>query len=688
MPDTTNLLKPFNPLDRFQSYSVQYVMLACRTTVTAKLFSDQKNAAKSMAAIDSATALGEVVKFDGGTSDIYLVLDTRRFSQFTVDSLKYDVYVNGLLTGPSAMPENLAADLSMTVTDSVGISFANFMQWLIDEKMKTNYDGIVFMLRTIFVGHNADGTSETVLSEMIPMHLNRMDIDLNFAKGTYTLEFMPNMNFDVIRYSRFLTIGTATTYWAKTNKLGEMVQQFEDRLNELSKDYFNKVKKAFDNAAGSIRSRQPGRMVQYQITIPTEWNNFIFNGPNEGTVSETLFAPVPDAKKPVNEATTASSTSVADSFASSHPSETITKVLTSIFKQCKEIAEHGNFGIDGTKKDSLKFFKYIVGITSSEDQFKVHVDVVEFEVPNIQIAAGESEKNRVTEFEKKFFIDTKDSGGRPMKIPKDTLEWDYIFTGKNDSILAFDLKIQEFQMLLAQSTRIGDGAMDMVSGGIDPREAAKKLNDDSLLYLREYDPLVLPLDTDAAIENFSQYTQHGATKEKLASDIGTFQRYRKNMSMFYAGSPIVATMTIKGNPLIMHKFNLETILNHELKADNTAQTTTSADTSSKAAYRKTLENEILGANKDLVRGADGIFRSTLTERSYAISPVFAKVNIFGPAVDPRTNIPDDNQYTRSVLSENYYVVFKVTNTITQHMFTQDLELYAHNVFGQQKITKA
>jgi len=33
------------------------------------------------------------------------------------------------------------------------------------------------------------------------------------------------------------------------------------------------------------------------------------------------------------------------------------------------------------------------------------------------------------------------------------------------------------------------------------------------------------------------------------------------------------------------------------------------------------------------------------------------------------------------------VIFKVTNNITNGVFTQDLELYSHNIFGRDKLTK-
>ncbi len=59
------------------------------------------------------------------------------------------------------------------------------------------------------------------------------------------------------------------------------------------------------------------------------------------------------------------------------------------------------------------------------------------------------------------------------------------------------------------------------------------------------------------------------------------------------------------------------------------------------------------------------------------------VNIKGPNVDPVTNqLINDKDFATEVLYRNYYVVQKVTNNIDNGVFTQDLELWTHNVYGR------
>ena len=94
-------------------------------------------------------------------------------------------------------------------------------------------------------------------------------------------------------------------------------------------------------------------------------------------------------------------------------------------------------------------------------------------------------------------------------------------------------------------------------------------------------------------------------------------------------------------------------------------------------------NQILDQNSNMKRDVAGkLSVSGLSDATYAKGPVFVKVNIYGP--------PADEEWAdkKSVLSDVYYVVFKLTNSIQSGVFTQELELYSHNVFGPSKLGKA
>jgi hypothetical protein len=211
---------------------------------------------------------------------------------------------------------------------------------------------------------------------------------------------------------------------------------------------------------------------------------------------------------------------------------------------------------------------------------------------------------------------------------------------------------------------------------------------------RAFDPLLMPQNTGAELENLSRYS---SLIQKSNPNIGkASQDYTRNLSRFYAAAPITAVMTIRGNPDIMTKFNASSFVPHMLAVSNTGSTggaSTSNDTV-KTTYRDKFEKEILNNNVDqagnaqISKNADGTFGvKSLGATSYATSPVFVKVNVKGPNVDFRTSetvMGDD--FSKEILYDNYYVVFKVTNIIQGSDFTQQLELWSHNVFGQGKLS--
>jgi hypothetical protein len=521
------------------------------------------------------------------------------------------------------------------------------------------------MLRTIFIGHHEDGTSETVQSETIPMHLNRMDINLNYAKGAYTLEFMPNMNFDVNRYARFLTVSTATSYKNADNTLGSSIESLNKRLNDMSKKYYDAVKSAL--------GKERGRVVKYQITIPPLWNDYKFAGAAAGVADERIF----DAQSRELEAKKAAdkeANKVATSYAAVPTGAPLTAVLDVILKQVPEIAQLGNFQQrDTIKEGSVKFYKQLVGITSDEESFTVHIDIIEFEVPNVFVQQ-DTKPTTVSEKEKEWYQLTDDgTTGTQMRVPKDFIEYDYIFSGKNKDILEFEMKIQDFQFLLASNLRMGDGAMRIAADKDVPDKTKREFED--LLYLRPKDPILMPIDTEAAIANFKKVSDQMASVAKQLEQQKDAQRYTANLTKFYAGSPITVSMRIKGNPTIMHKFNIGTMLNE-----------TPATTKDEVKkYRKDLDDRIARLGFD--KTGEGKFKATakaLSDKSYITSPVFIRIQVFGPNVDFKTNTELPGDFATSVLTDCYYTVFKITNNFEGGVFTQELELFSHNIFGGNK----
>ena len=679
-----------NPLDRFSSYSTQFVMLACRTSQVAKEFSQETsaNAAKRLAAIDATTQLGEPIDFNGSANDIFLVIDTRRFSQFIIENLKYEVLINGLVNKESHA--NVPTLIDMTVVDNTGISFINYMQWLMDVKLQTNFDGLIFLLKIIFVGHNDDGTTELVHSVILPMHLYKMELSLDAAKGQYNCQFMPNINFSVNHHSRWLNIGQATTYFTgqSTNRLGDIIKSFEQRLNKASEEFYDRVKKLYASNGVVVPSDKFGRKVQYSITLPTtpvDWNDYVFEGQSVQNIVETKFQSLKaeqdkvlkeqaEKAKEKNAQTTATA-----SYVSVDPNMTITQVLESIFDAVPKIKQFAN--TDRLKAgEDLQFYKYLLGVTSTNDIFTVHVDVIPFVVPNVKPPTEDERRAKIQANQDSFYKLSDPSNPYSRLIPKNFFELDYIFTGKNIDVLSLDLKLQDLQILLASNVRVGQGELFMLAGNGQAAQVkdqdGKIIPKPEVLAARRYDPILMPLATDLQRKNFGKFlTQRNA--ELAQKNNEDAQAYTRNLSAFYTQCPVMSRVTIRGNPHIMSKFCIETCLpNRDPAAEPDP-----------AEYRKKLERDILG--KGVTQDAKGYFTiNPIGDASFMSHPVFMKLNIKGPNVDFVTQeLINGKDFATDILYDNYYIVFKVVNVFERGSFTQELEVWLHTLYGNNKLQK-
>ena len=667
------LTKFYNPLDAFNTYSIQYIMLASRTTVEARAFIDENQQEDTLAAINATQRLGDAISYNGVQDVAYLVMDTRRFAQFTIDRLKYEALIDGFQKAGSH--GNLATTIEMTIIDSVGISFINFLQWLMDEKMQCNFDGMVYMLRVMFVGHTPDGKTETVQTLTIPMHLTKLELNLDYMKGVYLAEFMPNINFDAMKHRRWLNISQASSYFTNpgVNTLGSLIENFEAALNLRSKAYYDKATSMLQTQRpGKISSTgKYGRLVEYMITIPKQWETMTLKGASTGNATETIFSAITandgttSAAQPGKQQETAVSVEIGMQ---------ITDVLDIIFRQTPDIARLGNGEVT---KDMKQFYKHMVGITSSDNTMVVHVDVIPFKVPNVV----SDQKRTVAPFDQDIYRPLKNG----TRIPKNFIEFHYTYTGKNSDILNFDMKVQDLTWMLATNPDMGAGVMrELAVEGQNPSSPKPNPNAE-LVMTRPYDPLLLPKDTQDELNNFSAISSLAAASSEGKQIREGQQKYTQNLSAFYAMTPITANITIRGNPNIMLKFTTPHFLQHVMTSTEGAKAFT------KDKYREDLEKRIIRDNtNDNVEefGRDGEFFvvNSLSKSNYSAGLVFVKINVKGPNVDFLTNdLVSGVDFATELLYDNFYTVMKVTNLIEGSKFTQDLELFSYNVYGEGKL---
>lgn len=690
-----------NPLDKFQSHSVHYVVLACRSTEDVRDFTDGSSRAQieSLQAIDSVKKLGDEVKYKTG-GGVFLMLDTRRFSQFTVTNFQLDSLIAGFSVPGSVSPNSTAVEMSFTVTDSIGISFANFLQFLMDKQLQVSFDGMVVLVRVLFIGHTITGASEVVQSVTIPAIINQIQVDLNDVRGLYDCKFYPviGMPSNASYNAKWTNIGSASSYFTGegANTLGAVIKSFEERLNtQLMKRYAQFNGQTQTNGVKSDRGRY-GRPVQYMITLPKGWDEYTFTGPTQGGAIETEF------KRLIEEADKQKAQTVAeaqkkaqqnakapakDSFVAVPPACTITEVLDIIFGQTLKVRELGNFTRSKDRDGNIRFYKHLVNVTSDNSSFTVHIDVVEYLVPNVVLnekaAAGST--SSATELDQMLYTEIREPGKQPKKVPKNFLEFEYIFSGKNVDVLGLDLKIENLNWLLMQNTKLGQGEIFSAANDGQKQTDGEQAGSDTRVVggMRPMDPALMPQRTAGEASNHSNMAANVQSKEgRSAAEVD--QQYTQNLAAFYNAGPITAKLELRGNPFLMASVTPTSLPKHV-----SAITITSADggtstvnDSVKKQYRDQFEQNILRLKPNQPIPSGAVSPDMLPGPSYLASPVFVKVNVYGPNVDFMTNeLISGQDFSKKLFYDNYYYLSKITSKIEGSSFTQELELQSYSVYG-------
>lgn len=699
----TQLIK--NPLDKFQSHSIHYVVLAARSTEALRDFSDTGDSKmrSTLNEIDRCKTLGGEVR-----PEVFMMMDTRRFSQFTIDNFELDTRIAGFNVPGSKSPNSVALEMNFTVTDSSGISFANFLQHLMDKKLQVSFDGMTILVRVLFVGHKDTGGSELVQSIGIPAFFHTIQVDLNETKGIYHCKCIPVIGVasNSRNNKKWTSVGTASNYFTGvgSNTLGDLVKSLEHNLNRES---FRRYKEFNGVSADEKAGLGFGRPLQFLITLPSSWNGYQFSGPTQGNLKEVDFKSLieteekkrkneqqTDAQKRADAAKKAqgaggnanSPTPPKESFLTINPDLTITEILDVVFSQVQEIRELANF--KGAKKDSesIKFYKHLITITSDDKAYTVHVDVVEFTVPNI--SPSDETKQKIGAKSQYLQFHTDPTTKVTRQIPKNYLEYNYLFSSKNLDVLGLDLKIENLNLMLMQGTKIGQGNLFRQSAVGQKTKDGISVGSDSgsLQGFMPKDPIPMRTLTEEERTNFKNLASSWQNnKEGFDTAQAISQQYTKNISDFYnAGG--AAKMTIRGNPELMAKVTLSEIGQHQNIVDEVANdnVVTKTDETVRSSWRTALEKRLLNT-EGLEAARDGSIK-VLSGQSFVASPVFVKVNVFAPEVDFTTleRIPGSN-FSKQLLMDNFYFLSSIKSKIEGSKFTQEMDMLRFSIYGHTEL---
>jgi hypothetical protein len=656
-----------------------------------------------LTAVLQANTPGDMIQL--ASSQCYLLVDTRRFSQYSITELEMEhVYGTGDRVNPT-VPVNAT---EIKIRDSTGMSFFNLLMDLFRNKLQSTRASAFFLLAIEFVGHKDDGTTQTVSTCFIPMIMLTMGWQFSGSGSEYQLSMMETEgapsrgsafeNINLLGNIRSITTQANTTQQAYANTISGMCNALEYQLNLQSLTFFNKYynnANSVVNAPASSVNNSPfnfGKLVQYMISVPDEWKNYKITLAAKSKNKEQIFitnlqAGVDTDPAPIY-STILNSQTAYSQMSFSACSTTITDAIKSILEASLDIL---NLASEANRKAGTAVaYKISTNITSDENTYLVHFDVIPYQLPLVSTKPNNNSDTLIA--------GSSNLIGSSKRI-KNLITYNYLFTGYNSHII--DLKIDyipesavalDTNLTLGQNTLNNRSALMSNSVSSSAQSANSGADKKTVNYspdLRPSDPIFYSTITvDQKNNNANQYT--GDISQAAA--IQAFQakqEYSQTYAYLHFISSINLDMTIRGNPNLIKKYadrnerggvaphtltldpsTLKTLTTNQSISASTISTVNVALTTAKDQYYKTyLGPRIDASNKstgqdDLLNGID-----------VTTSPVFVKLNIRSPNVDSNgNNYANSSLYTNEFFFNGPYQILTLKTMFSDGDFQQVLNL--------------
>lgn len=665
---------PVNPLDKYRSHSVHYILVVGNKTTSIQPYIDTSSASSAKFLTDVASKkLGEEI-----SKELYLLVDSRRTSEFSISHIDFTTFMtSGVNTSAATVVD---AAINMTLLDPSGIGFYNYLKFLIDTKLKTDPTGLVFMLNISFIGHTFEGATEPVDSISIPLIMGDVFSlsEISTKGGVYDLNFFP-ITATMGSKTSYMQLGNNITFKATHSLLGEAIRAFENRLNSISKDFFNNyvpIEKSPDQSisenqvkSNSQSGPKKGRLVQYMITIPEQWYKFHLPTSPE-KVREINF--VSNEQIDVDSANSSSNT-----ILSTVSNDTIQEAINTILLMSSGVTNLASR--ENKEQGKAKTFKILTSATSDDETVVVHFDVVEYAIKDAN--------NK-----KPVVSDNKSSKSvSDQNKPEGAIEFDYIFSGKNTDILDFNLKIDNLYVALLSNPIVGVEATKQIVGTQNIKkddDFIKRQDKTTIINCGDKQPVIATHVPYHASEGMSDYPNRN--EKQYSRFINDRLEFHKALSDLQAAS-ISPVLKIRGNPDLLRGFTIDSVAPHIKISNSVKEYTGYSDeqidklsswefnTNSNGSVKPSAGATIASAHLDHRKFIEKISNS---EKQFLSVGQYAKVNVYSPRDYPFSQEQGlDQQYKVKLFYDGWYLVTAITHNFDGANFTQDLNLVSIDLYG-------
>lgn len=695
---------PLNPLDKYTSFSTHYVLLLGRSTEALRNFRDNLEAAAGQNLnLNELTRLrlGEKIQGDRPENEIYMVCDSRKISLFRINSVNFETMYAG---GNAASSQIISGLINMKLTDSSGIAFMNFLKYMADDVLGCSLVNCFFLLKIFFVGHTHNQTTEVFNASSIPMMLQTMSFEFETASSIgaaqYDMKFIPTFSSgqSANQFVPSDRISTIAARGAQTT-LGAAIDSLQNSLNKISKDFFNttvfeSLNEKTQKNEPSLSSKKRGRIVLYKISLPgdiadvessTKWRDLPYTVGVSEKIEEISHKKNEAEKEKHKQADSREEKNKKDKqvkddavYNAVPRNLSIVEILTSILTSCIDVNRKASF--KSIEEGKIVSFKILTNITSNDETVVIHFDIVEHIFVNT--TQDEKTKAKTVGLNDRYFIENQNG----EKVPKNSLEFDYVFSGKNSDILDFSVKIDASAALFGVMNKTKSTPDQIRKNDLAQSESpdgAKSTDNDKNISMREmksYDIIIAPPKTTNEKTGYSNLSEGSQEKSGISAIelAKAKQEYLKVLADIHGQSSLSTKMKIRGNPDLFVKSMGNTVLPHLSISPGSLSSNkevTFLDNSIKeynAALAKRLNSTSAKGDNPLLAGYD-----------FALSPLYIKINIYGPKIDPvfgNQLMPGVEKFAQKYFYEGWYFVFKIAHFLEGNNFTQEIDMGAIEVF--------
>lgn len=644
---------PANILDRFRSHNYHHILIACDNSQAADRIASNDFEVSQFSQLGvRQDVLGDIIPVRDNENpgagereflgNSVVLINGMRDSRYVIQNVEWES-VTAANVNTSDNGNSLALEGKMTIQEPRGFEFMNIIDY-VQDAFDTDATGVIFLLKTIFVGHIADDNTgstrddrPTIISDLRPLQFMLLDITATFdaTGGAYQLKFV-GLNNGASRLPQISRGAEMTTFTPTSRVLSQVFTEFAQKLNAKAlQDYENvrnQVKEQIETGRNSTTNPEDVnnlRRVEYRIipVDPYDDDDYVLDN----------FDPTIKEKD------------TEESVAAIHTGAkfTVEQVIQKIMMHCKRVQDELNKGVDGVRyrykiRSSLEMKKEPQqsqgqeNVTTDREVLLVTYYVERFvELNNTSVTAlltGQSSNDEIDE----------------QQIRDNLITFEYIFTGQNVDIKNFDMKLNQ-GLLFLQTLRTTDNKYtqqekaqngtytnkDTTQGSIGTKNTVA-VDDDGNTIIQ------------STIRSRTPVFPGTTVKDVLTKNVGApdeMTAFNSALQQHAALEQLETKLTIRGNPYLMSSTNRPS--------------------------SESIDQDDTSSEED---------RSVRVMKNWDRIPAIAQVNIRMPENSESVG-GDRSPELVNFWYRGYYYVFSIKHKFSEGEFTQTLDMISMPQFN-------